>query len=109
MKIEYDVNQLEKIEHFKGGEKYIEAKMYYDGLNRILYGKLPAGGSIGEHVHETNSEIIYIIEGQASVIYDGKKETVKAGDIHYCPKGHKHTFINDSDDTVTIFAVVPEQ
>ncbi len=109
MKIEYDTEHLERIENFKGGEKYIDAKMSFDGLNRILYGQLPSGGSIGEHVHETNSEIVYIISGQGTFIYDGKAEPVKAGDIHYCPKGHKHTLINDSDDVLTVFAVVPEQ
>ena len=33
MIFEYDENNLEKFENFKGGEKYIEAKMYFDGLN----------------------------------------------------------------------------
>lgn len=109
MKIEYDINELERFDHFKGGKKYIEAKMSFDGLNRILFAKLPVGATIGEHKHETNSEIVYIVDGQGTFIYDGKEETVKKGDIHYCPKGHKHTLINDSDDTLTIFAVVPEQ
>lgn len=109
MKIEYDVNDLERFDNFKGGQKYIEAKMFFDGLNRILYAKLPVAASIGEHEHTTNSETVYIVEGQGTFIYDGKKEAVKKGDIHYCPKGHKHTLINDSDDVLTIFAVVPEQ
>lgn len=109
MKVEYDINELERFEHFKGGEKYIDAKMCFDGLNRILYAKLPVGASIGEHIHETNSEIVYVIDGKGTFIYDDKKELVETGDIHYCPKGHKHTLINDSDDTLTIFAVVPEQ
>lgn len=109
MIIHYDDNELERLDHFKGGEKYIMAKMSFDGLNRILYAKLPVGGSIGEHVHETNSEIVYVLEGTGKFIYDGVEERISAGECHYCPKGHKHTFINDSDDVTTIFAVVPEQ
>ena len=36
MIFEYDENNLDKFENFKGGEKYIEAKMYFDGLNRFM-------------------------------------------------------------------------
>ena len=50
MIFEYDENNLEKFENFKGGEKYIEAKMYFDGLNRFMIGHIPYGGSVGEHV-----------------------------------------------------------
>ena len=70
MIFEYDENNLEKFENFKGGEKYIEAKMYFDGLNRFMIGHIPMGGSVGEHVHETNSEVIYVISGNGYVIYD---------------------------------------
>ena len=74
MIFEYDENNLEKFENFKGGEKYIEAKMYFDGLNRFMIGHIPYGGSVGEHVHETNSEVIYVISGNGYVIYDGQRE-----------------------------------
>ena len=63
MIFEYDENNLDKFENFKGGEKYIEAKMYFDGLNRFMIGHISMGGSVGEHVHETNSEVIYVISG----------------------------------------------
>lgn len=41
MIFEYDENNLDKFENFKGGEKYIEAKMYFDGLNRFMIGHIP--------------------------------------------------------------------
>ena len=28
---------------------------------------------------------------------------------HYCPKGHTHSLINDSDAGLTFLAVIPEQ
>lgn len=31
------------IPNFKGGEKSISAKMYFDGMNRILHGSLCSG------------------------------------------------------------------
>ena len=99
----------EKLENFKGGEKYIMAKMYVDDNNRILKATLPPMASIGEHTHDTSSEIIYILKGEAKIIYDGKEESAKAGDSHYCPKGHSHTIINNSNEDIIIFAVIPEQ
>lgn len=97
------------IPNFKGGEKSIAAKMYFDETNRILYGKLESGASIGLHTHDTSSEIIYFIQGKGKVLIDGEYELVEAGICHYCPKGHTHSLINDSDADLTFFAVVPEQ
>lgn len=109
MIIHFDEQKLEKFDHFKGGKKYINAKMYSDGKNRILYAEIPVGATIGEHKHETNSEIVYVLEGQGVFIMDGKEERISAGDCHYCPQDHIHTLINNSDDIIKIFAVIPEQ
>ncbi len=95
--------------NFKGGEKSLSAKMHFDGVNRILHGVLESGATIGVHTHETNSEIIYILKGRGTVLYDGEYETVEEGMCHYCPKGHTHSLINDSEADLEFFAVVPEQ
>ncbi|MBR2546816.1 MAG: cupin domain-containing protein [Eubacterium sp.] len=36
-------------------------------------------------------------------------ETVSAGGCHYCPKGHTHSMINNSEEDIIFFAVIPEQ
>lgn len=109
MIIDFNNEQAKVIPNFKGGEKSISAKMHFDGVNRILHGVLESGASIGLHTHETNSEIIYFLSGRGKVLYDGKYETVEQGMCHYCPKGHSHSLINDSDNDLVFFAVVPEQ
>ncbi|HEY8445168.1 MAG TPA: cupin domain-containing protein [Bacilli bacterium] len=95
--------------HFYDGNKELNAKMYVDEKNKILYGKLVPGASIGLHTHETSCEVIYIISGTGKVLYDGQYETVEEGNCHYCPKGHSHSLINDSDNDLIFFAVVPAQ
>ena len=45
----------------------------------------------------------------ARMYTDGEYEPVSAGSCHYCPRGHAHSLINDSDGDLTFFAVVPEQ
>lgn len=44
-----------------------------------------------------------------SVLYNGEYEEVRQGLCHYCPKGHTHSLLNDSNDDLIFFAVVPEQ
>ena len=78
-----------------------------DGMNKILHGRLVPGATIGVHTHETDSEIIYFLSGSGHMLYDGKKEPVEAGVCHYCPAGHSHGMINDSDGDLIFFAVVP--
>lgn len=109
MILDFSEMQETVIPQFYGGEKEIRAKMQVDSANKILYGTLPPGGSIGLHTHETSSEIIYVISGTGKVLYDGEYEPVRAGLCHYCPKGHSHSLINDSSQDLVFFAVVPEQ
>ena len=107
----YDIDneKPEKLENFKGGEKYLSAIIHDDGLNKILHGALIPGATIGEHLHDTNSEVIYILRGHGSVLYDGERYPVSEGECHYCPKGHRHSLINDSEADLVFFAVIPNQ
>lgn len=109
MKIEFNQMTEKRLPAFKGGAGELIARMYTDELGKLLYGKLEPGSSIGYHKHETNSEIIYILEGSGKCLYEGEEEKLTAGDCHYCPKGHSHSLINDSDADMVFFAVIPEQ
>lgn len=106
-----DFNNMESkmLPEFKGGEGVTEARMYLDDLNRIMVMKLKPGASIGYHLHDKGSEIIYVIEGKGTAVYDGEDETVSAGMCQYCPKGHSHGLKNTGDEDLVFFAVVPEQ
>lgn len=99
----------EVLPNFKGGEKEFIAKIHFDGLNKIIHGTLPPGATIGKHTHEGDSEIIYILSGTGEVFYDGDIIPLEAGQCHYCPKGHTHSLINNSEADLVFFAVVPVQ
>ncbi len=110
MKLQFDKMEMTVLNKFKGGEGDTKARMLFDGMNKIMRGCLPVGASIGLHTHETSSEIIYILSGDARCIYDDTVEYLKAGECHYCPKGHAHSLINNSDvEELVFFAVVPER
>ena len=98
----------ERLPRFKGGEKEYIARMFVDEHNRIMYGRLESGASIGMHMHDTSSETIYFLQGSGKVLIDDGEENVSAGQCHYCPKGHAHSLVNDSDADLIFFAVIPQ-
>ena len=105
-----DFNEIQEVANpqFKGGEGDTMFRTYNDGQNKIMRGRLEPGCSIGYHSHETNSEIIYILSGEARCLYDEGEERLVPGQCHYCPKGHSHSLINASaTEPLTFFAVVP--
>lgn len=102
--------EISHLENFKGGEKHLEAKMFFDGTNRILTrARLIPSASIGMHTHEDSCEVIFILEGRGSLLEDGTKKEVQAGDCLYCPKGGSHSLVNDSGSDLLFCAVVPQQ
>ena len=94
---------------FQGGEGALCAKMVADDSCRILKGRLSPGSSIGLHTHATSSEILFVIEGEGTVVLDGQAERLTPDTAHYCPKGHSHTLKNDGKVDLVFYAVVPEQ
>jgi quercetin dioxygenase-like cupin family protein len=109
MKIDFKQVEEQVLPKFKGGEKQLVAKMFTDEHNRIMKACLVPGASIGMHTHDTSSEIIFVLSGQGRAVCNGAEERLQAGDCHYCPKGSAHTFINDGDEDLIFFAVVPQQ
>lgn len=111
MILDYATMDTTHIPNFVGGDGTLHAQMRMDELGKIfnLKGVLDPGSSIGYHTHETSSEIIYILSGAGKVKYDDGEEAVSAGQCHYCPKGHSHALINNSDGPLEFFAVVPNQ
>ena len=116
MIIRFDEMELSVLPAFKGGEKEFAANMFFDGTNRIFKGKLIPGASIGIHTHDDSCEVIFILEGQGTLLEKepGKEEattkTVTTGDCLYCPKNQTHSLMNTSEEGDLVFyAVVPKQ
>ena len=106
-----DYNEMEWNENpeFKDGEGIFYNKMFTDGVNKMMRGRLPSGASIGYHKHEGSCEMIFILEGSGKVIFDDTETPVKPGVCHYCPEGHSHSLVNNGDEDLVFVAVVPKQ
>ena len=107
MKILFDSMEDTVNVKMRGGEGNFVTKLFKDEKCKILRGLLAPGCSIGMHTHETDSEVIYVLSGTGTMLFDDGKETLTAGDCHYCPQGHSHSFINESQEDLIFFAVVP--
>jgi len=97
------------INKFYGGEKDTLARMFTDEYNRIMLNRLEPGASIGLHKQENSSEIVYILQGAGKAMYDDCEEILTSGMCHYCPKDHTHSIINDGNEDLIFFTVVPQQ
>ncbi len=80
----------------------------YKGAARLVATiTLEPGCSIGEHIHENEEEIFYIIEGTATYDDNGEIRTLKKGDSCICLGSQKHSIANRTEDeTLVVFAVI---
>lgn len=68
----------------------------------------PPGTGVPPHVHPTQDEHIYILEGVFTLYLDGKWETAGPGDTVRMPKGLPHAYYNRSEGmTRGLFWVSP--
>lgn len=109
MKVDFEQIAQQIVPHFKGGEQEVKVKFVEDEYCRVMRMVLEPGATVGFHQHDTSSEVMYFLRGHGTMRYDDGAEEIHAGDVHYCPKGHAHGFINDGDETVEYFAVVAQQ
>lgn len=68
--------------------------------------KLEPGSSVGEHTHRNDFEICYFISGEGTVIDNGVKFDVKAGDCNVVFDGHTHEIINTGQQDLEYIAVI---
>jgi quercetin dioxygenase-like cupin family protein len=62
------------------------------------------GTAIAEHTHNCE-ETVMVLAGEATVVIDGKKYDVKAGDVTWVPKDVPHFFANRGNGEMRIYWV----
>lgn len=107
-----DSFQADLRENMRGGDGIVEVTGFVspEELNNKgrLFGKitLKPGCSIGYHVHESDSELFYIIKGTAVYDDNGQKVTVSQGDVTITPAGTGHSIKNESSEDVELIALI---
>ena len=68
----------------------------------------PPGTFVPPHIHPTQDEFIYLLEGQLELLLEGKDACASPGDLIKLPMGIPHGIFNKSDRTVKcLFWVSP--
>lgn len=67
---------------------------------------LEPGCSIGDHAHDGEDEVYYILSGTGCVYDDGEWKTVTAGDAVLTGNGASHSIENIGEEPLKLFAVV---
>ena len=99
-------------ENMRGGDGTVVVSSFVSAeeLNNKgrLFGKilLKPGCGIGFHVHETDSELFYVLKGTAVYDDNGTKTIVKEGDVTVTPAGSGHAIKNESSDDVELIALI---
>jgi mannose-6-phosphate isomerase-like protein (cupin superfamily) len=56
------------------------------------------------HVH-TTEEVIYVLSGKATIVFESAQFEISEGDTVRIPPNYKHRYINTSDEVVEILTV----
>ena len=100
----------EQRNQMRGGNGVVELTALLSALppNARLFSRirLVPGASIGEHVHEKESELFYFLSGSGVVTDDGERVPVAAGDSMATLDGHSHSVENTGSEDLVILAAI---
>jgi uncharacterized RmlC-like cupin family protein len=69
---------------------------------------LPPGTFVPPHIHPTQEEFIYMLDGKFDLVLDGQAASAKKGDLIRLPRGIPHGLFNHSGANITcVFWVAP--
>ena len=104
--------QTEYRENMRGGNGTVELTSFATPEELNNKGRMFAnitlkpGCSIGYHVHEADSELFYLIQGQVLYNDNGVEYSLSTGDVMVCPVGTGHSIANNGQEDALICAVI---
>ncbi len=66
---------------------------------------LEPGATIGEHTHEGDEEIYFVLEGRGTMIVDGVRHEIGPGDAAITRSGHSHGLENGPDAPMRLLVI----
>lgn len=67
---------------------------------------LPPGATIGEHPHDRDAEVYYVLEGTPLATDDERTLRLSPGDALFTADGHRHSIANDTETDIVFLAVI---
>lgn len=88
------------------GQTYVPKTLSEDSFS--WHATFPPGTFVPPHVHPTQDEFIYMLEGRLDLVLDGQESFATAGDLIRLPRNQPHGLFNKSDTPVKcLFWVAP--
>ena len=105
--------RIEYREHMRDGDGTVQITNFIDSAEELndkgrlfSHMTLTPGTSIGFHVHETDSEMFYIMNGTAEYDDNGTIVELHPGDVALCPAGTGHGIANKGDESLEFVALI---
>ena len=72
---------------------------------QIVVMTIPAGGEIGDEVHDENDQVLTFVSGVGEARVAGETRAVEAGDLVAVPAGTQHNFVNTGPNPLVLYTV----
>ena len=73
--------------------------------SQLVIMTIPAGGEIGDEVHEGIDQILTFVSGTGEAKVGGQTRKVSQGDLVVVPSGQKHNFTNAGPNPLVLYTV----
>lgn len=73
--------------------------------SQLVLMTVPAGGEIGDEVHENTDQILTFISGRGEADLNGETHPIEAGDQCAVPAGAQHNFRNTGDEPLVLYTI----
>jgi quercetin dioxygenase-like cupin family protein len=83
------------------GQTYVPKQLSDNSFS--WHATFPPGTFVPPHIHPTQDEFIYMLEGRFDLVIDGREFIATAGDLIRLPMQIPHGLFNKSDQTVKCF------
>ena len=88
------------------GQTYVPKSLSEDAFS--WHATFPPGTFVPPHIHPTQDEYLYILEGRLDVVLEGEENAAAAGDTVRLARGKAHGIFNKSDAVAKcLFWVAP--
>jgi len=83
------------------GQTYVPKSLNEQSFS--WHATFPPGTFVPPHIHPTQDEFIYLLDGKFDLVLDGKEFTATTGDLIRLPMNQPHGIFNKTDQTVKCF------
>ena len=83
------------------GQTYVPKQLSESSFS--WHATLPAGTFVPPHIHTSQDEFVYVLEGRLDLVLDGRDFVATAGDLIRLPMTIPHGIFNKSDQTAKCF------